>query len=72
MAASEETHGEKDFIDREGAVELKTRIETYWRERGFEIAVDLVQQGFTPALRRARFDIRSDLINGMPRPLPTS
>lgn len=57
----------RDFFTRHGAEQLKLRIEAYWRERGAEVQVSLAPGGFTPALRAARMDVRSDMINGMPR-----
>jgi len=56
-----------NFTDRSGANLLKERIEAYWRERGYEIQVNLVEAPFTPAIRSARIDIRSELVNGWPR-----
>jgi hypothetical protein len=57
----------REYTDRAGASELKARIEAYWRERGHEVQVMLVEGGFTAALRAGRMDVRSDLVNGMPR-----
>lgn len=66
---SSETFGSmQEFTDRAGAAELKARIESYWRERGHDVQVMLVEGSFTPALRASRVDIRSDLVNGLPRP----
>lgn len=56
-----------EFTDRTGAGELKARIEAYWHERGYDIQVVLVEGSFTPALRASRVDVRSDLVNGLPR-----
>lgn len=56
-----------DFCSQEGAQALKAKIEGYWRERGHEVSVMLQNVGFHPAIRAARFDLRSDMINGMPR-----
>lgn len=56
-----------DYTDRPGANALKARIEAYWRERGFDIQVMLVEGAFTPNLRACRMDVRSDLVNGLPR-----
>ncbi len=56
-----------DYCGREGALELKKRIEAYWAGRGQDVAVFLHNVGFHPAIRAARFDVRSDLVNGMPR-----
>lgn len=57
-----------DLCTPEGARRLKERIEAYWRERGYEVNVDLVDAGFMPAMRSARTDVRSNLVNGLPKP----
>lgn len=57
-----------DYCSRDGALELKRKIEAYWAGRGQHVTVLLHNVGFHPAIRAARFDVRSDLINGMPRP----
>ena len=56
-----------DYCSREGAQTLKDKIEAYWRERGQNVMINLHNVGFHPAIRAARFDVRSDMINGMPR-----
>lgn len=61
------TPGEHDFCSREGALALKAKIEVYWRERGQHVMVALHNVGFHPAIRAARYDVRSDMVNGMPR-----
>lgn len=67
--AATSTRGEPaDCCSRDGAVALKARIEAYWRERGQNVMIALHNVGFHPAIRAARFDVRSDMINGMPRP----
>jgi hypothetical protein len=55
------------YTDRAGAELLKSRIEAYWRERGYEIEVTLAPAAFSPALRASRYDIRSELVDGWPR-----
>ncbi|MEE2567287.1 phosphoglycolate phosphatase [Hyphobacterium marinum] len=55
-----------DFCTPEGARRLKQRIEAYWAERGYDVNVDLVDAGFMPAMRSARTDVRSNMVNGMP------
>ena len=55
------------FTTRDGAAVLKQRIEDYWSARGLRVQVVLVGAGFTQVLRGARFDLRSDMINGQPR-----
>jgi hypothetical protein len=57
-----------DYCSREGALALKAKIEAYWRERGQDVMIALHNVGFHPAIRAARFDVRSDMVNGMPRP----
>ncbi|MBL8530642.1 MAG: hypothetical protein JNK94_02815 [Hyphomonadaceae bacterium] len=56
-----------DYCSREGAAVLKAKIEAYWAARGQHVTVLLHNVGFHPAIRAARFDVRSDMINGMPR-----
>lgn len=56
-----------DWTNPTGAAQLKSRIEDYWRERGYEIQVTLVDGPFNAALRASRVDVRSELVNGLPR-----
>jgi len=56
-----------DFCGRDGAMQLKTKIEAYWRERGQDVLISLQNVGFHPAIRAARYDVRSDMVNGLPR-----
>ncbi len=56
-----------DFCSREGAAALKAKIEAYWRDRGLDVLLSLHNVGFHPAIRAARYDLRSDMVNGMPR-----
>lgn len=56
-----------DFCNQDGARRLKQRIEEYWRDRGYAVEVRLVDAGFMPAMRSARTDVRSDMMNGMPK-----
>jgi hypothetical protein len=58
---------EADYCSAEGARRLKQRIEEYWRERGFDVEIKLVDAGFMAAMRSARTDLRSDMVNGLPR-----
>jgi hypothetical protein len=64
---SNESYGETDFCSRDGASALKAKIEAYWRERGHNVMISLQNVGFHPAIRAARYDVRSDMVNGMPR-----
>jgi hypothetical protein len=57
----------KDWCDEEGAKRLREKINAYWSERGYEVDIDLIDAGFVPAMRSARTDVRSNMVNGMPR-----
>jgi len=61
------SRGESDYCSRDGATALKEKIEAYWRDRGLEVQIALHNVGFHPAIRAARYDVRSDMVNGMPR-----
>lgn len=56
-----------DWCNEDGAKRLKQKIELYWIERGFDVNVDLVDACFIAAMRSARTDVRSNMVNGMPR-----
>lgn len=56
-----------DWCNQDGAKRLKLKIEQYWSERGYDVDVDLVDACFIAAMRSARTDIRSNMVNGMPR-----
>ena len=55
-----------DFCNVEGARRLKQRIEEYWRDRGYSVEIKLIEAGFVAAMRSARTDVRSDMVNGLP------
>ncbi len=57
----------KDWCDPEGAKRLAEKIREYWNERGYEVDLDFVDAGFVAAMRSARTDVRSNMVNGMPR-----
>ena len=61
------SRGEADYTSRSGAEALKAKIEAYWRERGLDVMLSLHNVGFHPAIRAARYDVRSDMVNGLPR-----
>lgn len=56
-----------DYCSKDGATRLREMIQDYWRKKGFDVSVDLVNQGFVSTMRSARTDLRSDMVNGMPR-----
>ena len=55
-----------NYCSPKGAEALKERIEEYWRERGYHVRVQIMKAGFAMAARGSRYDIRSDLLNGIP------
>ena len=57
----------KDHCTKDGASRLKSMIENYWRRKGFDVNVELISEGFVPAMRSGRTDVRSNMVNGMPR-----
>lgn len=56
-----------DGFSRSGATKLKEAIETYWRTRGCDVVVYLKEAPFSPVLRTSRFEVCSDMVDGMPR-----
>lgn len=67
LPPSGEDYEPADFTSRDGAAALKEKIEAYWAERGMRVMLTLQNVGFHPAIRAARYDVRSDMINGLPR-----
>lgn len=56
-----------DLCTTEGAQHLARRIQDFWRKRGFEVDIEAHHEGFVSTMRSARTDLRSDMVNGMPR-----
>ncbi len=56
-----------DYCDGEGARKIAARIRDYWYQRGYVVDVSLVDAPFVPAMRTARVDVRSNMVNGLPR-----
>ena len=56
-----------DYCSSDGAGRLQAVIADYWRKKGFDVNVELVHQGFVSTMRSSRYDVRSDMVNGMPR-----
>ncbi len=63
---------EEFYFTREGVAKLKQMIDAYWNERGFDPECEIVQTHFNKQLRTVRYDLRSNLKNGIPqKKLPT-
>lgn len=56
-----------DLCTEEGAHRLASKIEEFWRKRGFDVDFETRREGFVSTMRSARIDLRSDMVNGMPR-----
>lgn len=56
-----------DLCSNDGASRLQSLIRDYWRKKGYDVEVQLVHEGFVSTMRSSRFDIRSNMVNGMPR-----
>jgi len=54
-------------FSKSGAERLAQIIEAYWRARGKSVFVRIYPSGFHPAIRSARYDVRSDMVGGYPR-----
>lgn len=55
-----------DLCDKDGANRLASKIQDFWRKRGFDVVVEMKEEGFVSTMRSARTDVRSNMINGMP------
>ena len=56
----------RERCDRRGAEATARQIERYWAERGYAVTCELTQKPFCGEMRIARYDIRSDLVDGWP------
>lgn len=55
-----------DLCNRDGADRLALKIQDFWRKRGFDVVVEMRDEGFVSTMRSSRTDVRSNMINGMP------
>ena len=55
-----------DLCNRDGAKRLAMKIQDFWRKRGFDVSIEVKDEGFVSTMRSARTDVRSNMINGMP------
>lgn len=59
-------HGET--CDRAGAERIARKIEEFWRDRGKIVNTRIVPKGFHSAIRSTRYEVHSDLVDGLPSP----
>ena len=55
-----------ETCDKDGAERIKAKIEAYWAERGHDVFVALESRGYHPSVRAVRYELRSNLVNGLP------
>ena len=55
-----------DLCNTDGAQRLAKKIQDFWRKQGFDVKVEMKEEGFVSTMRSARTDVRSNMINGMP------
>lgn len=53
-------------ITYEQASELLERIKAYWADRGYDVSGAIVEAGYSPRLRSTVYEIKTDLVNGVP------
>lgn len=56
-----------DLCEQEGATRLAAQIREYWARKGGYVETRLIPGPFCAAMRTARMDVRSDMVNGLPR-----
>jgi|GEM_PF-3460994 len=61
-----------NYFDERGARELLKRIKAHWAAKGYEVDGYIVDCGFHEKVRTARYEVRTNLINGMPPQLARS
>lgn len=58
----------RETCTREGALRNAIEIEEFWAARGQVVNTRIVNMGFSHATRGARYEVRTDMINGKPNP----
>lgn len=66
MNVTEAMYGD-DATSDAGARRIKHSIERYWRERGYNVRVELKRLPYSGTARVAAFAVTSDMVNGLPR-----
>lgn len=55
-----------DACTRSGAQRIATALRAYWTERNRDVTVTIYEAAFNPVMRTARYDVRSDMVDGLP------
>lgn len=61
-----------DYCSKDGASRLQKMIIEFWRKKGYDVNIELVNEGFVSTMRSARTDVRSNMVNGMPQMVPSA
>jgi hypothetical protein len=64
-----------EYCDQSGAQSLGRKVAEYWadpRNGGYRVRWRVEQQEFLPVTRMARWDLRTDMINGLPKDHPVN
>ena len=52
-------------MTKDQAETLAKKIQSYWEQRGCAVTVVTERMAYDPHLRAVRYEIRSDLVNGL-------
>ena len=56
----------KEPHTKEGAEAIKKRLEEKWPADVYDLEVKIINVGFHVKMREARYDVRTNMINGLP------
>lgn len=57
-----------ETCDRDGALRIARAIEDFWAAQGKIVNTRIINKGFHPTTRGARFEVQTDMRNGYPNP----
>lgn len=52
---------------RDGARVLLEKIQAYWAGKGYDVHGQVFEAGYSERLRSTVYEVRTDLVNGMPQ-----
>ena len=58
--------GMGDLLTKEGAEAIKRTLQDKWPDDRYDLVVRIIQKKFTPKVRSRRFDVESNMVNGLP------
>lgn len=60
----------RECCNKAGADRIARMIIEKWASKGYAVNIKLIQQEYNATARSTRWDIRSDMINGLPKDHP--